>query len=37
LVRLVIEPRVQTIRIDSGEESDARQTIDIAARRSAPR
>jgi len=37
LVRLVIEPRVQTIRIDSSEESDARQTIDIAARRSAPR
>ncbi len=37
LVRLVLEPRVKTIRIDSGEEPDARQTIDIAARRAAPR
>ena len=37
LERLVIEPRVRTIRIDSGEEDDARQTIDITGRRVAPR
>ncbi|SJZ91952.1 Molecular chaperone IbpA, HSP20 family [Enhydrobacter aerosaccus] len=33
LVRLVAEPRVRTIRIDSGNESQSNQTIDIGARR----
>ncbi len=33
LVRLAAEPRVRTIRIDSGKENRANQTIDIAARR----
>jgi HSP20 family molecular chaperone IbpA len=33
LVRLAVEPRVRTIRIDSGKGDDAATTIDIAARR----
>ncbi len=33
MVRLVAEPRVRTIRIDSGEEESAGQTIDIAGHR----
>jgi HSP20 family molecular chaperone IbpA len=37
LVRLVAEPRVRTIRIDSGKESAADQAIDITARRVGPR
>jgi HSP20 family molecular chaperone IbpA len=37
LVRLVAEPRVRTIRIDSGKVSAANQTIDITARRVGPR
>lgn len=37
LVRLAAEPRVRTIRIDSGKADDASKTIDIAARRVSPR
>ncbi|MBS0521362.1 MAG: Hsp20 family protein [Proteobacteria bacterium] len=33
LVRPVAEPRVRTIRIESGRTDDSNQTIDIAARR----
>ncbi|HEY6982571.1 Hsp20 family protein [Reyranella sp.] len=37
LVRPAAEPRVRTIRIDSGKENTANQTIDITARRVGPR
>jgi HSP20 family molecular chaperone IbpA len=37
LERLVIEPRVRTIRIDSDKEDEALQTIDVTGRRVAPR
>jgi HSP20 family molecular chaperone IbpA len=32
LLRLVVEPRVRTIRIDSGKDAETEQTIDITAR-----
>lgn len=32
LLRLVVEPRVRTIRIDSGKDAEAGRTIDITAR-----
>ena len=37
LVRPVAEPRVRTIRIDSGKQSSANQTIDFTTRRVGPR
>jgi hypothetical protein len=37
LMRPVAEPRVRTIRIDSGQESSANQTIDFTTRRVGPR
>ena len=37
LMRPVAEPRVRTIRIDSGKESSANQTIDFTTRRVGPR
>ncbi|WIM10871.1 Hsp20 family protein [Enhydrobacter sp.] len=37
LVRPLAEPRVRTIRIDSGKESSANQTIDFTTRRVGPR